>query len=381
MLYSSSGNELISEVLLDQFVIPPYPSPDYYSLLLPDEIAEAVQTYLFTVITFLQLNRDDFTIASDITSQAGSQMIDFLTIYVSQRTIEIPSISSSTLDEKIFNLVFRFISEGRDISAWIDWRFVVAITCGWYTTRQSELSALLVRLWRRAKSKIAQEFSQLRDYYIESFEHIVLDDANDIIPTMTGLRYMVSMNDDIVDILVDNDGEFLSALHGHYNIYRAHLLDPERKSLLYLFYTIIVSLAYRASESSIGQNKKGKGTAGSAESLFFRVFDRVFGEFVRGGRMDSFVEDIDRETPFAEIMTEWAKEWKGADEAMEGLTLYLDRLKVDDQSQGEEVFAEEDVSSVLEGPDNSIRRSKGHRLFLRWWIFYHILEMVLWKHV
>ena len=108
-----------------------------------------------------------------------------------------------------------------------------------------------------------------------------------------------------------------------------------------------MSLAYRASESSVGQNKKGKGTAGSAESLFFRVFDGLFGEFVRDGRMDSFVEDIDRETPFAEIMTEWAKEWKGADEAMEGLTLYLDRLKVDEQSQGEEVFAEEDVLSCI----------------------------------
>ena len=362
-------------------MIPPYPPPDYYSFLLPDEIAEAVQAYLFAVTAFLLLDRDDFTMASDVTSPAGGQMIDFLTTYVSQRTNEIPLISSYALDEKIFNLVFRFISEGRDISAWIDWRFVIAVTCGWYTTRQSELSALLVRLWRRAKSKVGQEFSQLRDYYIESFEHIVLDDANDITPTITGLRYMVSINNDIVDILVDNDGEFLSALHGHYNIYRTHLVDSERKSLLYLFYTIIVSLAYRASESSIGQNKKGKGTAGSAESLFFLVFDRVFGEFVRDGRMDSFVEDMDQETPFAEIMTEWANEWNGADEAMEGLTLYLDRLKVDEQSQEVEVFAEEDVSSVLEGSDIRIRRFKGHPLFPRWSIFYHILEMVLWKRV
>ena len=303
-------------------MIPPFPPPDYYSLLLPDEIAEAVQTYLFAVITFLQLDRDDFTVASDISSRTGGEMIDFLTTYVSQRTNEIPLISSTTLDEKIFNLVFRFISEGRDISAWIDWRFVIAVTCGWYTSRQPELSALLVRLWRRARHKMVQEFSQLRDYYIESFEHIV------------------------VDILVDNDGEFLSALHGHYIIYRTHLVDSERKSLLYLFYTIIVSLAYRASESSVGQNKKGKGTAGSAESLYFRVFDRVFGEFIRGGRMDSFVEDINWETPCAEIMSEWTKEWKGADEAVEGLTLYLDRLRVDEYPQEEDVFADEDVSSL-----------------------------------
>ena len=165
-------------------------------------------------------------------------MIDFLTTYVSQRTNDIPIISSSILDEKIFNLVFRFVSEGRDISAWIDWRFVIAVTCGWYTTRQSELSALLVRLWRRAKTKMVQEFSQLRDYYIESFEHIVLDDANDITPTITGLRYMVSINSDIVDILVDNDGEFLSALHCHYNIYRTHLVDSRKKvlTLLILYY-------------------------------------------------------------------------------------------------------------------------------------------------
>ena len=324
-------------------MIPPFPPPDYYSLLLPDEIAEAVQTYLFAVITFLQLDRDDFTVASDISSRTGGEMIDFLTTYVSQRTNEIPLISSTTLDEKIFNLVFRFISEGRDISAWIDWRFVIAVTCGWYTSRQPELSALLVRLWRRARHKMVQEFSQLRDYYIESFEHIVFYDANNITRVLTGLRYMASLNGEIVDVLAENDGQFLSALSSYYNVYRAHLAGVERKSLLYLFYTIVVSLGYRVSETAVGQNKKGKGVPGFAETLFFGVFDKAFGEYFRGGRMDSFVEDIDRETPFSEIMSDWVKEWKGADEAIEGLTLYLDRLKADEHSVEGEVYGDQDV--------------------------------------
>src|SRR5437667_6135876 len=154
-------------------MIPPYPSPIYYPLLLPEEIVEAVQTYLFAVTSFLQLKRDDFTIASDVTCRAGGQILDFLSLYIDQRGSEIPIISSDALDEKIFNLIFRFVSEGRDISAWIDWRFVVGVTCGWYDSRQRELAALLVRAWRRAKSKLVEEFSQLRDYYIESFEHIV----------------------------------------------------------------------------------------------------------------------------------------------------------------------------------------------------------------
>ena len=88
----------------------------------------------------------------------------------------------------------------------------------------------------------------------------------------------------------------------------------------------MVSLAFRASESSTGQNKKGKGTAGSAETQFFQLFDNLFGVYARGGQFDVFIEDLNRETPFVEITREWAEGWKGADEAVENLTLYLGRL-------------------------------------------------------
>jgi hypothetical protein len=129
-----------------------------------------------------------------------------------------------------------------------------------------------------------------------------------------------------VDLLVDKDRQFLSVLHEHYDIYRTHLDDVEKKAMLYLFYTIMVSLAFRASESSTGQNKKGKGTAGSAETQFFQLFDNLFGVYARGGQFDVFIEDLNRETPFVEITREWAEGWKGADEAVENLNLYLGRL-------------------------------------------------------
>ena len=178
------------------------------------------------------------------------------------------------------------------------------------------------------------EFEWLRDYYTESFEAIVLDDTSDITPTLTGLRYMVTLDKEIVGILIGEEGGFLGALHDHYIVYRTHLADEERKSVVYLVYTVIVSLAYRAAESSVGQNKKGKGAAGTAETLFFRIFEKMFGEYIHG-RYDALIEDMDRETPFAEIMTEWTKEWRGADEAVEGLTSYLERLKVEDAADGE----------------------------------------------
>jgi len=319
---------------LEQLVLPPYPSPGYFSLLLPEEISAAVQTYLYAVNLFLRLNRDDFTTASDITTQPGAQIIEFLTGYTNQRATHIPLLSSPSLDDKIFNLIFRFISEGRDISSWIDWRFVIGLVCGWYSSRQEELSALITRLWRRAKPKMMSEFEWLRDYYTESFEAIVLDDTSDITPTLTGLRYMVTLDKEIVGILIGEEGGFLGALHDHYIVYRTHLADEERKSVVYLVYTVIVSLAYRAAESSVGQNKKGKGAAGTAETLFFRIFEKMFGEYIHG-RYDALIEDMDRETPFAEIMTEWTKEWRGADEAVEGLTSYLERLKVEDAADGE----------------------------------------------
>lgn len=272
-------------------------------------------------------------------------MIRFLSAYVNQRTTNIPLLSSPSLDEKIFNLIFRFVSEGRNISAWVDWRFVIGVTCGWYDSHQLELSVLIVRLWRRAKAKMTQEFSHVRNIYIESLEAIIIDDTSDIIPTLTGLRYMVSVSDDIVDILVEADGVLLSTLHDHYIVYRAHLADSERKAMLYLFYTIMVSLAYRTSESSIGQNKKGKSTVGSAETLFFRLFDKLFGEYARGESFDAFIADINQETPFVAIMTDWTQEWKGADEAIEGLALYLNQLKLESPQEEHIVSREDDASS------------------------------------
>src|SRR5271169_62095 len=98
---------------LEQLVLPPYPSPGYFSLLLPEEISAAVQTYLYAVNLFLRLNRDDFTTASDITTQPGAQIIEFLTAYANQRATNILLLSSPSLGDKIFNLIFRFISEGR----------------------------------------------------------------------------------------------------------------------------------------------------------------------------------------------------------------------------------------------------------------------------
>ena len=250
--------------------------------------------------------------------------------------------------------------------------------CGWYTSRPEELSALVTRLWRRAKTKMTSEFEWLRNYYTESFEAIVLDDTADVTPTLTGLRFMVTLDKEIVDILVDEEGEFLGALHDYYIVYRTHLADEERKSIIYLVYTIIVSLAYRASESSVGQNKKGKGAAGTAETLFFRLFDKLFGEYI-DGRYDALIEDMDRETPFADVMTEWTKEWKGADEAVEALTSYLERLKVEETADGEGdvTFTEDVYTSAKMGPYVRKRKFSARCLFLKLWKFYPILEMGL----
>ena len=333
---------------MDQLVIPPYPSPNILSLLLPDEIADATETYIFAVTLFLQLSKDEFIMASDTKSPCGSQMVDFLQIYVQQRVGQGTPISTSTLDEKVFNLIFRFVSEGRDISSWIDWRFVLGMTCIWYDSRAAELSAMITRLYRRAKAKMVEEFSTLRDAYISSFESIIMDDGSNIAPTLTGLRYLVTLNYEIVDLFVDGEGQFLTALHNHYDIYRTHLDDVEKKGILYLFYTTIVSLAFRASESSTGQNKKGKGTAGSAETQFFQLFDNLFRVYAQGGPFDVFIEDLNRETPFVEIMREWADGWKGADEAVESLTLYLGRVNEErSSSQSAELSSVGSVCSIF----------------------------------
>lgn len=366
------------ESFLDQLILPPYPSQDYLTFLLPEEISAAVETYLYAVHLFLRLTRDDFITASDTTTQPGAQMMEFLSAYTAQRATQNPVLSSPSLDDKVFNLVFRFVSEGRDISAWLDWRFVIGVVCGWYTSRQEELSALLTRLWRRAKSKMMNEFEWLRNYYTESFEAIVLDDTADVTPTLTGLRFMVTLDKEIVDILVDEEGEFLGALHDHYIVYRTHLADDERKSIVYLVYTIIVSLAWRASESSIGQNKKGKGASGTAETLFFRLFEKLFGEYIHG-RYDALIEDMDRETPFAEIMAEWTKEWKGADEAVETLTSFLDRLKAEEtpDREGDITFTEDVYPLVIVETYIRRRKSSVRCLFLKLWKFYPISETVL----
>jgi hypothetical protein len=319
--------------LLDEFVIPPYPTSSQLSFLLPDEIAEAAHTYLYAVTLFLQLDRDTFTSVSDANSRAGQQVINLLSSYVNQRMTDTPSLSTPDFDQKIFNLTFRFVSEGRDISSWIDWRFVISVTCAWYDTRQDELVTFLSRLWRRARQKMVTEFSQLRDYYIHSFEAIVLDGSNDIVPTFTGLRYMITLNNDIVDLLVDNNADFLSALYDDYQVYRVHLSDDERRALLYLFYTILVSLAYRTSMSSVAQSRKGKATAGSADTLFFEIFERLFGGYVREGAASEFIDDLNAETPFVEIITEWIQQWKGAEEAVETLTEYISKIKVEDSAE------------------------------------------------
>jgi hypothetical protein len=313
-------------------VIPPYPSSTILSLLLPDELAEAAETYLFAVTLFLHLNRDEFILASDTKSPCGSQMVDFLHTYIQQRLLNnTVSLSTSTLDSKVFNLIFRFVSEGRDISSWIDWRFVLGLTCIWYDSRTTELSALITRLHRRARAKMVEELETLRDAYITSLESIILDEESNIAPTLTGLRYLVTLSTEILDLLVDGDGRFLAILHDAYDVYGAHLDDLEKRAILYLFYTIIASLAFRAAESSTGQNKKGKATAGSAETQFFQLFDNLLGMYARGGQVDIFIQDLNRETPFVEIMREWIEGWKGADEAVENLTLYLGRLTVEER--------------------------------------------------
>ena len=340
-LYLSVAN-LWQESLLDELVIPPYPSPTQLSFLLPDEIAEAAQTYLYAVTLFLHIDKDTFTVASDIDSRPGQQMVKLLTSYVNQRVIETPSLSTPDFDEKMFNLIFRFISEGRELSNWIDWRFVMSTTSAWYETRHAELGVMLNRLWRRARQKMVSGFSQLRNYYIHSFDSIVLDGSNDLISTFTGLRYMVTLNNDLVDVLVDNEGEFLSALHDHYAVYRVHMAEEERLALLYLFYTILVTLAYRASESSVGQSKKGKAPVGAAETLFFQLFEKIFGEFIREGRDDVFIEDLTEETPFVEIMVEWTQDWRGAEEAVETLTEYISRVKLEDGGE-ENTFIQDEV--------------------------------------
>jgi hypothetical protein len=328
----------------EQCVILPYPPTSYLTLLLPDEVTQAVSTYLNTVTFFLRLSRDDFTIASDVSSHQGSQMISFLTAYVNQRTDDIPTLSSPTLDKKIFDLIFRFVSEGRDISSSIDSRFILNVTRHWYYSHQLEVAALLARLWRRAKAKMLQEFSQLRDHYTSSFELIVIDDTRETWATLTGLRYMVSLNIEIVDLLVEGGGGFIESLHGLYNVYRTQFALDERLALLYFLYTVILSLAYRASDSSLGQSKKGKGPSGSSEALFFQVFDKIFSHPIREGRWDGFVEDINRETPFVEVITEWSEQWKGADETVEGLTSYLGHLRLSESTlQNEVTFTEGEV--------------------------------------
>jgi len=345
-------SSLTSQSTLEQIPVLPYPTPEYVSLLLPDEIAQAVQIYLYTVTSFLHLDSDAFAVASDVTTRQGSQIIEFLKRYVNQRAFGLPTLSSPVLDTKTFVLIFRFVSEGHDISAWVDLPFVLGVVTGWYDSRQADVATLLLRLWRRAMKKMTLEFTNLRNGYTSSFDLMIVDDANDIVPILTALRYMTTLDNEILQILTDDDENFISILHGHYNIYRAHFSQDERKAILYLCYTLLVSLAYRVSESAGGQvqNKKGKGTLGAPERAFVTGFEKALGEFGRGERMDLFVEDLVNETPFREVMEDWLGQWTGADEPVEGLASFLERLKVEDGQDSEENGASpsENVSNLLE---------------------------------
>jgi len=63
-----------------------------------------------------------------------------------------------------------------------------------------------------------------------------------------------------------------------------------------------------------------------------------------------FVEDLVNETPFRELMEDWLGQWTGADEPVERLTLFLERLKVEDYQDSEEngASASENVPNLLE---------------------------------
>jgi hypothetical protein len=315
----------------------PYPTPEYVSSLLLDEIVHAVQIYLYTTTALLHLPSATFTTTSDPTAPRTAQILEFLKRYVSQRALAFPRVSSPSLDEKVFALIFRFVSEGRNIAAWIDWPFVLGVVSGWYESRQDQVAALLGRLWRRARGKMGAEFEALRNEYCSSFDLVILDDANDIVATLTAVRYACTLSAELLAVLSADDNKFLLVLYAHYNSYRGHFSLEERRAVLYLCYTILVNLGYAASEAGVGQSEKGKGTVGTAERGFVRAVEGVFGEFARGGRRDSFVEDLDSETPFRDIIEEWLAQWKGADEPVEGLSAAIGRLKMEDgQEPGQE---------------------------------------------
>jgi len=373
--------------VLSDLVIPLPPTLAQFSLLLPDEIAEAVKTYMYALQLLLQLDKDTFIAASAIYANPVQQMILLLFSHSGQISAPDPSSLSSGIDEKIFNLLFRFVSEGRDVSTWIDPEFILSVICCWYNSKALELSLLISRLWRRSRQKMTQEFTQLRDSYVNSFESIILDDSHHITVTFTGLRYMVTLNSDIVDLLLDPDGAFLSTLHDHYAVYRIHLSAEEREAIIYLFYTLLLNLAFRASESSLGQNKKGKAVVGSSETLFFQFFERFFSAYAHEGVYDEFIETLRIETPFVDVMTEWSDEWKGAEEPVETLKQYLTRVKleesgnIEDSGPVEEVAIDDDVC-LYDSPLNNRRLVlKRHRLSPKSWTFYLILRTHLLKIV
>jgi len=318
-------------------VIPPFPTAAQLSQLLPDEIAEASDLYAYAIALYLQVDQDTFFTFSDVTSPPAKDMVRYLRGYVVQRILLDPSLAARHFDDRVFNVIYRFISEGTDISCWITWQFILGVVYSWYDSRQLEVSVLLGRLWRRAREKMTNEFSSLRDLYITSFQTILLDGSQHLIQTLTALRYMASMDSNIINILVDSDGEFLSILHHHYGVYKVHLSTEGHDAIIYFFYTVLMSLAFRASESSLVQNKKGKSVLGSSESLFFQLFDREFGEYIREGVYDEFIKGVTEGTPFVELITDWVNEWKGADEAIETLTQYLTRLKFDEEEDTEDV--------------------------------------------
>ena len=238
-------------------------------------------------------------------------------------------------------------------------RFLIASVCAWYESHTREIAALLVLVFRRTKSKIGDQFSQFVSRYVESFESILSEERDEIDTAFTGFRYMATLNSEIVDLLISNDGAFLSSLHTHYNIYHTTLTQSEKAAILCLFYTILVNLAFRASESSSTQNKKGKSTSANSEQIFFHLFQKLFAEYTVSQSPDVFFEDLNSKTPFAQVLGQWTREWKGASEAIEEISNLLSQLTIQTSSPQNTSISQNDGDAVYheELGDGDIERT------------------------
>jgi hypothetical protein len=143
------------------------------------------------------------------------------------------------------------------------------------------------------------------------------------------------------------EGKFLGELHRHYNLYNSELTYTERKAIWDLVSTLMVSLAYRASESGVASNKKGKSAVGSAESLFFHIFDHLFSDSMQNSSPDAFVGDLNRETAFPEVVEDWAAKWEGAEEAIEVVVQALNRIQLLGESPDKSDSPLKDVYPLL----------------------------------